>query len=287
MDIRLIACPYHLGHREVEIGAGPVALLEGGAEQALRDGGHDVSVVTIDTPPPSSSEIAAIFEINTLLATAVRDACGSGVFPIVLAGNCNHCLGAASGVGLAELGVVWFDAHGDFNSPDTSQSGFFDGMALHVATGNSWHALAGTIPGFRPVAERNVALAGVRDLDEGERAALEASSVVLVEEPVLLASGIEAALAPPLDAVSSRMRDVYVHVDLDVLDPKAAAINGYQPPGGLAVSQLVEALEMVGRRFQVRAAALASYDPACDPDGNGLDAGLEVLKTFGEIGWGP
>ena len=83
------------------------------------------------------------------------------------------------------------------------------------------------------------------------------------------------------------MRDVYVHVDLDVLDPKAAAINGYQPPGGFQVSQLVDALEMVGQRFQVRAAALASYDPAFDPDGNSLNAGLEVLKTFGEIGWGP
>jgi arginase len=287
MDIRLIACPYHLGHREVEIGAGPLAFLESGAEQALEHAGHEVSAVTIAPPQAASSEIAAIFEVNKLLATEVRDAFGSGVFPIVLAGNCNHCLGAVSGVGLAELGIVWFDAHGDFNSPDTSQSGFFDGMALHVATGNSWHALAGTIPGFRPVAERNVALAGVRDLDEAERAALDASSVVLVEESSLVSAGIEPGLAPPLDAVSSRMRDVYVHVDLDVLDPKTAPINGYQPPGGLQVSQLVDALEMVGRRFQVRAATLASYDPACDPEGGGLNAGLEVLKVFGDIGWGP
>ena len=264
-----------------------MAFLEGGAEQALRDGGHDVSAVTIDMPRAASSEIGAVFVINQLLATEVRRALGSGVFPIVLAGNCNHCLGTVSGVGLPELGVVWFDAHGDFNSPDTSQSGFFDGMSLHVATGNSWHALAGTIPGFRPVAERNVVLAGVRDLDEAERAALDVSSVMLAEEPALLAAGIEAALAPPLDAVSSRMRDVYLHIDLDVLDPETAPINGYQPPGGLQVSQLVEALEMVGQRFQVRAAALASYDPACDPEGNGLNAGLEVLKAFGEIGWGP
>ncbi len=287
MDIRLIACPYDLGHRDAGMGAGPKAFLELGAEQVLRDAGHGVSVVTVEAPDAQSNEIGAAFEINALLAAEVRHAFGSGVFPIVLAGNCNHCLGAVSGVGLAELGAVWFDAHGDFNSPDTSRSGFFDGMALHVATGNSWRAAAGTIPGFRPLSERNVALAGVRDLDEAERAALDASSIVLVEEPALLDAGIEAGLAPALDAVSSRMRDIYVHVDLDVLDPAIAPINGYQPPGGLDVSQLVAALEMIGQRFQVRAAALASYDPAFDPDGKGLEAGLEVLEAFGDIGWGP
>ena len=57
--------------------------------------------------------------------------------------------------------------------------------------------------------------------------------------------------------------------------------------GGHRVKELVAALEMVGQRFQVRAAALASYDPAFDPDGKGLEAGLEVLKAFGDIGWGP
>ena len=287
MNISLISSPYYLGHRDVGMGAGPTRLLQGGAVQTMQAAGHDVSTRTLEFDGSVDHEVGATFAINALLAEQVRRATAAGAFPIVLAGNCCSCLGTVAGLGVNDISVAWLDAHGDFHSPDTSGSGFFDGMGLHIATGNSWRAMAETIPGFTPVAERDVILAGVRDLDAGEDEALERSAVCLVDYTTLSAKGIAGALAAPLDALSSRKRDLYLHVDIDVLDPEVAPANAYQPDGGLQLEELREALEMIGDRFQVRAAALACYDPELDAAGKGLEAGLEVLRMFGDIGWGP
>ena len=287
MRITLVSSPYDLGHRDIGMGAGPTRLVKDGAEQVLRDAGHDVTVVTVNATDAPAHEIGATFLVNRLIADAVRAAVASGRFPIVLGGNCNVCLGAIGGLGLPELAVAWFDAHGDYHSPNTTGSGFFDGMALHIATGDSWGKLASTIPGFRPVAPRNVILTGVRDLDAEEEDLLDDSAVAVCDDAALREGGVRAALAPFLDAVASRTRDLYLHVDPDVLDPTVAAINTFQPGGGLRLEELREALDMIGDRFQVRAAAVASYSPAVDRGGTGLQAGLEVLQAFGDIGWGP
>lgn len=287
MNVSLIASPYHLGHRDVGMGAGPTAFLNGGAAHTLRQAGHDASVTTVEPSRHGDHEIAAVFAVNRALASAVRDAVRQPAFPVLLAGNCNSCLGTIAGLGLAKTACVWFDAHGDYHSPDTTESGFFDGMALHIATGGSWRSMAGALEGFRPMAPRDVILAGVRDLDEREEEALDDSSVRVCHYRSVRETGVRQTLTPALDALSGRIRDLYLHVDLDVLDPTEAPVNGFQPEGGLAVQELLDVLDLIGDRFQVRAAALTGYDPACDPRERGLAAGLEVLKALGGIGWGP
>ena len=114
------------------------------------------------------------------LAGRVRVAVQEGSFPMVLAGNCNSCLGTVAGVGAEHLGVFWFDAHADFDDPDENTSGFFDVMGLAMLTGRGWPALRGTIPGHIPISESNVVLAGVRDLEPYQRQRLDASEVCVV-----------------------------------------------------------------------------------------------------------
>ncbi len=287
MNIRLISSPYHLGHRDVGMGAGPTALLDGGAVQQLHDAGHEVSTVVIESADVPSDEISAVFHLNGLLAAEVQHAVRDGAFPVVLGGNCNTCLGSLGGLGIADTAIVWFDAHGDYHTPETSSSGFFDGMALNIATGRSWRDMTKTIPGFRAVAERNVVLAGVRDLDESEAEALDDSAVQICDYDAMQAGGVANSIVTHLDAVASRVRDLYLHVDLDVVNPETARINEFQPAGGLTISEVLGALELIGDRFQVRVAALTAYDPAFDTDKRGLYIGVEVLKAFGDIGWGP
>ena len=287
MKIRLVSSPYHLGHRDIAIGAGPTAFLDGGAAQQLRDAGHEVSTVVIESDKVPSHEIGAVFHLNSLLAAEVQRAVRDGAFPVVLGGNCNTCLGSLGGLGLADAAIVWFDAHGDYHTPETTGSGFLDGMALNIATGRSWRDMAKTIPDFRAVAERNVVLAGVRDLDESEAEALEDSAVQICDYDAMRAGGVAESIVTHLDAVASRVRDLYLHVDLDVVNPETARINEFQPEGGLTLSEVLGALELIGDRFQVRVAALTAYDPAFDTDKRGLGIGVEVLKAFGDIGWGP
>src|SRR6185369_6198983 len=166
----------------------------------------------------------------------------------------------------ARPGIIWFDAHGDFNTPETTSSGSLDGMGLAIATGRCWRKLAGTIPGFSPVPEWNVLHVGARDLDAGEKPLLDASGVAVIDAQRIAAEGVRSSLEPALAALSGRVREVYVHVDIDVLDPREAPANQFSTPGGLAVDQLVEAIELIAERFTISATAITAYDPQYDPD---------------------
>src|SRR2546423_13798265 len=104
-----------------------------------------------------------------MLSTAVRETREASRFPIVLAGNCNTAVGTLAGLGAESTGVAWFDAHGDFNTPETTTSGFLDGTAVAIITGRCWTQLACTVPEFAPIADERVCLIGTREVDALER----------------------------------------------------------------------------------------------------------------------
>ncbi|HEX6040499.1 arginase family protein [Longimicrobium sp.] len=148
MDIRLIAVPYDSGIRGWRMGAGPDRLLDAGLEEQLRAAGHTVSAERVELAAEAVPEIRATFDLAARLSERVSAARAAGALPIVLAGNCASALGTLAGLADDEPGIVWLDAHGDFNTPETTRSGMLDGMALAIATGRCWTEMAGTIPGF-------------------------------------------------------------------------------------------------------------------------------------------
>jgi arginase len=277
--LSLICHPFHNGLEGVDMGAGPLRLLADPYLSAeLRAQGWLVHTETVETPDASDPEIVRIAEADRGLAHRVRTAAAEAAFPLVLAGNCNSCLGTAAGLDprAAPLGVVWFDAHADFDTPDRSL-GFFDGMGLAILTGNGWELLRGTIDGFGPVDERDVVLAGVRDLEEHQRAPLEASALQVV--PGRAATG--PAYAAAVDALRQRVPRAYLHVDLDVLDPSEGRANRFAADGGLTVRELERAIELAFERLDVAAAAITAYDPALDTDGRMARAASDVIRTVG------
>jgi arginase len=245
------------------MGAGPLRLI---GDPALA--GYESE--TTDAPDPGDPEIARIAEGDRRLARAVRSAVGDGAFPLVLAGNCNSCLGTVAGLDAAagSLGAVWFDAHADFDTPDRSL-GFIDGMGLAILTGNGWALLRNTIPGFRPVAEPDVVLVGVRDLEAHQRAPLQASAMRVLHDA--------SELIDALDDVRTRVSRVYLHIDLDVLDPSEGRANPFAAEGGLSLPELESAIELVRARFEIAAGAISAYDPALDEDGRVARAALRVV----------
>jgi arginase len=122
----------------------------------------------------------------------------------------------------------------------------------------------------------NVALVGVRDLALYQRAWLEGSAVRAVHGNEIRKLGLEAALVPVLDEISSRAPRVYLHVDLDSLDPSEGRANQFAAPGGLSLAELRTALDLVSERFDVRAAAVTAYDPAVDEGGRMGRTAVEV-----------
>jgi arginase len=280
MDIHLVTVPYDTARRAERMGAGPGQLLACGAVERLEAGGHRVRVDEIALPDDElPAEIRSAFELQRAVAVHVRRAAIHRSLPIVLAGNCNvAALGTLAGLRARNVGVLWFDSHGDFNTPETTIGGFLDGMALAMATGRCWTQLLEQLPGFEPVAPSNVLLLGVRDLDP-----LEASLVAESRVTLLPPADVDTGLVPALDRMRRHVRDVYVHIDLDVLDPATCGrANAFAAPEGLGVDRVISALEIAARRFRVRGAALTAYDPTFDGDGRICRAALALLAALAD-----
>lgn len=276
MDLRIIAVPYDTAIRDWRMGAGPDRLLDHGLEDHLRAAGHRVAIERIELPPDEpTSEISTGFELAACLRDRVHAARSAGELPIVLAGNCGTALGTLAALADAEPGVVWLDAHGDLNTPETTGSGFLDGMALATATGRCWTRLASTIPGFRPIPDERVVLIGARDLDEGEWEVLVASAITHLPP-----NRDEGGLSSALDTLRQRTTTVYLHVDLDVLDPSVARANTYAAEGGLSLEQAESVVHAVATRFELGAIALTAYDPSCDLEGRIPRAAFALLDAL-------
>ena len=274
MDLDLIVVPYESGRRGVGMGAGPEALIRGGLAERLDRDGKDVRMIPVLAPEPANGrEIAGSFALMVQVSRAVAAAREDGRLPLVLAGNCGvAAMGAIAGLG-GRPAVLWFDAHGDLNTPETTTSGFFDGMALSVVLGRCWTAMAARIPGFQPVAERDVALVGVRDMDPGERAFLGKGDVRAIP-----AGDLRRGLPPFLESVQRQVSAAYVHLDLDVLDPSVGRVNAYAAPDGLTEDDVIWTIRRVQASLPVGALALTAYDPAFDGDGRVLQAALRIVE---------
>jgi len=275
MKLHILAIPYDTALRNFRMGSGPDRLLRAGLPDSLEAAGHLVEVEHISLGEDSiPAEIRSSFELNREIASRVRAAVDAGAVPIVLAGNCISAVGTLAGLSPTCCVVLWFDSHGDFNTPETTIGGFLDGMALSTVTGRCWQQLAATVQGHRPVSESDVVLLGARDLDPLEEDLL-ASSDVMVLSPVQVRSD----LTKVLRELSSRVKDVYVHLDLDVLDPGEGRANALAAPNGLSLEEVRAALETIRADFRIRAIALTAYDPSFDPKGDLVRAAIILLHA--------
>jgi arginase len=280
MKIQIIKVPYDCGYREQRQGLGPERFIEHNINRILEADGHQVKVSQIESQSDFTIEVMSAFELNRLLADEVRRVIKKEIFPVVLSGNCNSCLGAIAGIGPENLGVVWFDAHGEFNTPETTLSGFLDGMPIAMATGCCWKSVAATIPGFSPVAEKNFILVGARDLDAEEQRLLEQSEINLIrtvkgDESEIL-KGIEVALS----SLQRRVTGIYLHIDMDAFEVGGGAANHYGATGGLSPEFMIKAIGLVKGYIPLRGCVIASYDPAFDSDSRFLEAGLESIRQI-------
>jgi arginase len=282
-DIRAIVVPYELGRLRDGVGLGPERLLEAGAESALAAAGARVETELIELKERSDNEIDDSFALIRLVSERVRAAREAEAFPVVLSGSCFVAVGVVAGIGEPAPGVVWFDAHGDFNVPETSPSGYFDGMGLAVLTGDAWRALASAVPGASPLPETAVVLAGARDFDDAEEERLEASAIRRVPPGAL---GDSPALLSALEALDPPASGLYVHVDLDVLDIEEARVNRYSAPGGISGGELEARLRSLLTDGRVRAVSLTAYEPEGDAEARLPPIASGLLSVIGEYAAG-
>ena len=185
----------------------------------------------------------------TLLHQAVADAVARAARPLLLSGDCPTARAVVAGLQRRhrDLAVVWLDAHGDFNTPAITSSGYLGGMALAMLTGRTPGLFSDDL-GLRPVADTNVVLADARDLDPAERDALTASQVRrLPADPAAITSALDRTGRTP----------VYLHLDVDVID--SAQLPGLRFPAGPgpSLTQIEDCLAAVCATADVTAASIA------------------------------
>lgn len=275
MKVTLILASYDSGNYHGGCGQGPDAIISGGLADELALHGHEATVVDIEkVGDDQAREISTGFAVCNAVAEKTAAARKDGRFPVVLAGNCLTAAGAIAGEQADS--VVWFDQHADINTPETSTSGFLDGMALATLLGLCWRPLVGAIPGFAALKAWCAMLVGARDLDPAEKRLLD-------DQPVIRAKCAEAAGKAAKLAEAGAMR-THLHIDLDVIDPDELQVNRYAEPGGPSPDELQDAVCNLASALAITGVTLTAYDPIVDPSGEVPPVvGKLLVGLLGEI----
>jgi arginase len=273
MRIDLVTVPYRYDERGEGLGAGPDALLAAGLLETLRASGREVAgphEACLDPAVREPGRTAPnIGRLGADTARLVAEARRRGDGALVLAGDDTAAIGVVSGLQRADgagtpIGVVWIDAHGDFNTPETSFSGILAGMPVAILAGLAgplWREAAGLAA---PIPTDRIVLTGTRDLDEKETELLRSTEVRVVSagdlhEPERFA-GVVAWLA-------GRCALLYLHVDLDVLDPRFVPSASTPSANGLTIDELVGTMGTVLETGKVAAVAVTSLNPGAGARG--------------------
>jgi arginase len=278
MDVSLIQVPYMMGDERQ--GEGPERLVQAGAERVIATKGIAVTMERVDRSEPFRDSGNASLVVGKKVAASVRRAVDAGRLPFVLAGGCDASAGILSGFDHTHCGVVWFDAHGDFNTPETTISGYLPGMCMAVISGHCYRSYWAQMDESTPIPESAILMLGVRDLDPAERERLDHSAIQVVKwhegKP-------QSDMKIALDRLAQQVSEVYVHIDMDSLDPRIAPGVLLAPvPAGMSLEHMEESLRAVFARFRVRAATLAVYDPDHDQDDRTLRTALRIIEVLAD-----
>lgn len=278
MQIRLILVPYNIGRENDGAGKAPLLYQRADAQQLLMNNGHSVMVERLHVEELPAEQLRASVAVNKLVAQAVGEALTAGVFPLVLSGTCDVSLGILAGFQHARTGIVWIDAHGDFNTPETTVSGYFGGMPLAIATGRCYQDLWSQVGDSEPVPESHVVMVGVRDLDEQEQIQISQSAVTIIPVESLQQEEQQARLRE----LATDVQDIYLHFDLDVLDARTTPGFDFPAPNGPTAQEVEQAVHTIAHYLPIKAAALTAYNPDLDPEQKTLQTCLNMIATIAD-----
>lgn len=218
--------------------------------------------------------------LNGKIADAVAAARRSGSIILITGGDCTHVTGIVGGLqdvhGPAlKLGLVWFDAHGDFNTPATSLSGMLGGMPVAVCAGLAhprWREGSHIVA---PLPTNRIALVDVRNLDEAEAALIQATDAVISS----VAPGFPGErLETTIDRLSEQCDAIYLHIDADILDEALVPSHGTKEPDGPNIEQTLTAVDTVMATGKVVALALVSIYNHGEEGKTSVSSGIELLR---------
>ena len=214
------------------------------------------------------------------IATAVADGVKAGNAVLMTGGDCSHITGVLGGLqdvygAAARIGLVWFDAHGDFNTPKTTISGMLGGMPVAVCAGLAY-------PNWRigshivaPLPTERIVMVDVRNLDPQEEQLIRATDVVIAAP----AAGFPGApLAPAIAQLAERCDLLYLHIDSDILDERYVPNHGTREPNGPDMAQVLAAVDTVMATGKVAVYAVVSVYGEDEGSARSVASGIELIR---------
>lgn len=265
---------------------GPTTMADGGIQEILAGMGAVVRVEESGLTPEEDAEYGGWKRLGLSLghyADIVERNEREGWFTVGLFATCPSMPGLVAGLQASgqtieplRVGMLWLDAHPDFNTPETTRSGSLGGMPVAVATGRALHVLrrdAGLDPAM---SDQHVVMGGVRLTDPLEQWLLDDSRIEQVSvEDLRTASD---AVFEQLDRMERITDKLYIHIDMDVLDPAEVPFHGNAVPGGPTSHELAMLFEEIFARYPTASAIGFATIPSRDPDGLGLAAVNRMIE---------
>jgi arginase len=292
--IELHGVPMDLGANLRGVDMGPSALRIAGIEGALRDLGHEVidrdeielrSRVSLDAGDADAKYLDAIVKACEKLADVAERAVGRGATPVFMGGDHSLAVGTISGVARhfreknERLGVIWFDAHADMNTPDSSPSGNVHGMPLSALLGYGAKSLC-EIGGFSPkIRPENTVIVGARDVDQRERDLVKESGVTCFSMTEIDRLGMGEVTRIAIEKASAGTAGIHLSFDIDGLDPEVAPGVGTPVRGGVNFREAHLFLELIAESQRLTSLDVVELNPVRDDRNMSAAAVVHLMQS--------
>ena len=295
LNISLIGVPLDFGQSRRGVDMGPSAIRYAGAVGRIESIGHqvtdegDIQVSAVERKKHSDSNLKNLDEViqaTTELARKVAEVVEAGRFPLVLGGDHSIAIGTLAGLSdkYKNLGVIWYDAHADFNTAETSPSGNIHGMPLAVSVGLGHESLVNIHSEGQKVKPENVVIIGARSVDPEERQLIKEQGVKVFTMHEIDRYGMTSVMEDALAYLRSRDVDgVHLSLDLDGLDPLYTPGVGTPVPGGISYRESHLAMEMLEDSGMITSAEFVEVNPILDEKNKTADVAVGLMGSlFGE-----
>ncbi len=289
LKIALIGVPVDLGAGRRGVDMGPSAVRYASLRARLEQLGHivhdlgNIAVPTMDElEPPTLDErlrfLEPLAEMNLRLAQQVSAALADGAFPLIIGGDHSLSIGSVNGVAhhAQRIGLLWIDAHADFNTQATTPSGNIHGMSVAALTGRGHTSLTTLLAAVPAVREAHVVYVGVRDLDPLEIVAMREAGVHVFTMHDIDKQGMAEVMEDAIRLAGTGTAGIHVSFDMDSLDPNDAPGVGTPVPGGITYREAHLAMEMLHESGRVISMDLVEVNPILDQHNKTAELAVEL-----------
>ena len=291
--IEIIGAPTAFGQRKLGVNFGPDALRYAGLIERIEDIGHEVidkgnvQSPVLDMKKYKSEQkglrnLEEVIAFSNNLYESVNETVEKGHFPLILGGDHSLSIGSIAGISkhYENLGVIWYDAHGDLNTLESSPSGNIHGMPLRALIGEGDEALT-NIGGYKnKVKPENVVLIGIRDLDEGEKKYIKEAGILTYTMADIDRLGMGQVISETIEYLKDKTDGIHLSLDVDALDPVETPGTGTIVPGGATYRESHLAMEMLHESKLIVSADLVEVNPLIDEYNKTARLAIGLMGSF-------